>query len=396
MKCPACGTENEDGARFCASCGSALKPRLEVPEMPPMAEPQPMPAPVSPAAPDDDEPADGKWTDFLTESVTAKVNEVAGGTGAVKLRYGDFFREVFKHHEKGEAERIFVCGTEETTPAISEVSTKWPRPWLYSRVLVLLAAITALFAVGASTFDSFIGLAGLVVFGALAAPLAVTVFFFECNALRNISFLEVAKVFLLGGTVSLLIAMGVESVLPLDYAGMGVVASVLVAVVEEVAKALVIVFFLMQFKGRNYILSGMLVGAAVGGAFGAFETAGYALGWWSQFGLQESMSLILTRSGLALGCHVAWGAIMGGALTLASNGRDFGLEQISAPGCLIFLAACVALHFFWNFELPLFANAKGFIGVSSQQAIITAFAWIVISVLLNRGLEQVNELSGAE
>ena len=97
---------------------------------------------------------------------------------------------------------------------------------------------------------------------------------------------------------------------------------------------------------------------------------------------------------MALGCHVAWGAIEGGALTLASDGRDFSFEQVTSPNCLIFLAVSVVLHFFWNFQIPLFSDIP-FLGDSSQQAIITAFAWIVISVLLSRGLDQVNQMTGA-
>lgn len=406
MICPVCGAENTGDARFCAKCGSALAARAEEPSsLPVVEEPEPLPTsaahaapaaqPVAPAPADDDVYEGGDWKEILSNTVTAKVNEAAGGTGAVQLRYGDFFREVFKHHEKGEAERIFVCGTKETTPAISEVSTKWPRPWLYSRVLLLFVVITALFAAGAQVFDNFIGLSGLVMSGALAAPLAVTVFFFECNALRNVSFLEVAQVFLLGGSVAVLAAIGLESVVATGPVATSQLASAAaIAVIEELAKVAVMAFFLMRLKGRNFILSGMLVGAAVAGAFGAFETAGYAMRWWWEYGLQESMSLILTRSGLALGCHVAWGAIEGGALTLASDGRDFSFEQVTSPNCLIFLAVSVVLHFFWNFQIPLFSDIP-FLGDSSQQAIITAFAWIVISVLLSRGLDQVNQMTGA-
>lgn len=406
MICPVCGAENSGDARFCAKCGSALGTSAQEPSgLPLVEEPATLPtsaahaAPAAPAAPapaDDDPYEGGNWKEILANTVTTKVNEAAGGTGAVQLRYGDFFREVFKHHEKGEAERIFVCGTKETTPSISEVSTKWPRPWLYSRVLLLFVVITALFAAGAQVFDNFIGLSGLVMSGALAAPLAVTVFFFECNALRNISFLEVAQIFLLGGSVAVLAAIGIETLVaqtPIVTSQLS--SNAAIALIEEAAKVAVIVFFLMRLKGRNFILSGMLVGAAVAGAFGAFETAGYAMRWWWEYGLQESLSLILTRAGLALGCHVAWGAIQGGALTLASDGRDFGFEQVTAPSCLTFLAVSVVLHFFWNFQLPLFSELSAVIKVSSQQAIITAFAWIVISVLLSRGLDQVNQMTGA-
>ncbi len=392
MKCPVCGTQIADDASFCMHCGSrvAVAPA-------PASIPAPAAPSVAPAQEEVDKPDGGNWKSYFTTTVTAKVNEAAGGTGAVELRYGDFFSSVFKQHSTGEAERIFMCGTSDTTPPISQVSTRWPRPWLFSRVLLLLVVVTALFGLVASVFDNFIGLACFIFFGAMAAPFTVAVFFFECNALRNISFVEVAKVFVLGGTVSILGAVAIESLLPYEtLSAGGFFASLFIAIVEEVVKGAVIAFFLLRFRGRNYILSSMLIGAAVAGAFGAFETAGFALHYWNLYGLENSINLILTSSGMAIGRHVAWGAIQGGAFALGSDGRDFSFAQVLDVKCLTFLAASLLLHFFWTFDIPLFSNASSAFGFSSQHAICTAFAWIVISVLLNRGLEQVNRMTGAK
>ena len=389
MKCPTCDNEVNEGAQFCARCGSIITYQTGTNASAASS------VPAYRGAFEEDKPDGGDWKSHLTKTVTTKVNEVAGGSGAVELRYGDFFSSVFKRHDKDEAERIFVCGTAETTPPISEVSTRWPRPWLYSRVLLLMVVCTIISAVMVMVFGSFIGTSCLIFLGALTAPLAVTVFFFECNALRNISLLEVATIFLLGGMAVIIISLALEAIIPMDVTQTTFLPALVTAVVEELVRVAVISFFLLQLKRRNYILSCMLVGAAVGSACAAFSTSGMALKWWYLNGIEDSINLILQNAGLALGNHVAWGAIQGGALGLASDGRDFTLEQAKNPRCLTFLAAPIVLRFLWIYSIPLFSNASSAFGLSSQQAICTAFAWIVISVLLNRGLEQVNAMTGA-
>lgn len=59
--------------------------------------------------------------------------------------------------------------------------------------------------------------------------------------------------------------------------------ALMVGLIEEVAKAAIVALFLFKSKKSNYILNGLLVGAAVGAGFAAFETAGYIL----RFGLSN-------------------------------------------------------------------------------------------------------------
>lgn len=452
MWCVNCGAEIPDGARFCASCGAPVsQPESASPSVPaaapasipaepaPSAVPTPTRTPaagaafipavstqapvqttpqttVQPAAQpvyhavdtskphqiaapvfegSEDDEAGGNWKDFFTRSLITKMNEIAGGTGVVELRYSDFFRSVFRRHEKGEAAWTFICGTEQTTPDIRDVSTAWPRPWIYSRVLLLLALVSLVFAAVGYMCDNFIGLAAFAFLAAMTAPVAVTVFFFECNALRNISFIDVVKMFLLGGAFSVCMSITAGYFFPFDMSNApALISAALTAVVEEGFKLLAIIFFMKQLKDRNYILSGILVGAAIGGGTGAFATSGMILKWWFYEGFQSSLELAFMRAGLELGSHVAWGAIMGGAITLVSNGKEFDFAQIISVPSLVYLGIAFGLHFLWEFPLPMFSSASSALGISSQQTIISAFAWVVISILLNRGLGQVNEMAG--
>ncbi len=60
----------------------------------------------------------------------------------------------------------------------------------------------------------------------------------------------------------------------------------MIGLIEEAAKAIIVAVFLFKSKRSNYILDGLLIGAAVGTGFAAFETAGYILRFGLNSGLQ--------------------------------------------------------------------------------------------------------------
>lgn len=126
-------------------------------------------------------------------------------------------------------------------------------------------------------------------------------------------FYKVMKYFILGGALSLIVAILFFSLdFNTDISTFG--GALMVGVIEEVAKAVVVAFFLFKEKRSNYILDGLLIGAAVGAGFAAFETAGYILNYGLKGGLQSMLEVIKVRGILAPGGHVAWAAIEGAAL----------------------------------------------------------------------------------
>jgi protease PrsW len=129
--------------------------------------------------------------------------------------------------------------------------------------------------------------------------------------------------FVTGGVLGVLAASLLESYLlnpsPLLFVGVGLI--------EEAAK-LIALAFLTRRLAHKYARDGLILGAAVGFGFAAFESAGYAFtALFTERGL-SLMQLVQTellRGLLAPVGHGLWTAILGGVLFSASGRRHFAL-----------------------------------------------------------------------
>ena len=312
---------------------------------------------------------------------------------------------VFWFHSHQEIEEI----SNQTAVTIDEIKGNWPRPWLYSRVLIMFVALfTILYGIiiaDGGFADSRLT-AGATIVGALAFPMTVLIFFYECNLFRSISVLTMFRYFLVGSIVSIFVAFllhygfelglgyGVETrlsvptwirkILGLWYSTINpanVVAKsadalmAFYAFFEEFSKAIVIFIFLRRYKNRNYILQGMLVGASVGAGFAVFESVGYALtdGDWLQS--------IMLRGLMSPACHTAWGALLAGGTMMLTNGRLRYRLLLSIRYILLFLFVC-AMHFCWNEILY-----QGYDLKYSLQ--LSAFTWALLLLLIWAGVMQI-------
>lgn len=342
-----------------------------------------------------------------------KINEFAGGSDHVELKFGYFFDSVFKHHTREEAEELFSCGGPKTTPALKDVYKEWPHPWLYARVFAVLLLTFGGLYVLSSTFKNPNGFPGLMFVGALMVPFATAVFFFETNAPRNLSFAYVVEIFFIGGVFSILCIYPLGKIFPGSDAG-EFIPAMLTGIIEELAKVALVAFFMSRTKGRNYILSGLLIGAAVGAGFAVFETAGYIFyqGFWQNLEsiynssksmasseqmnilIQSMLDITWTRAVLSIGGHVAWAATEGGALALCDEGSGFKLEHLFSQKFLPFLIATIVLHGIWDTISSI--DVHEVFGIPFYYIKIVAIIliiWVVLFVLLHRGIAQVNELS---
>lgn len=347
-------------------------------------------------------------SEYLKESYrkfAGKINEMTGERDGVQFRFRDLFSAVFRHHTHEEAEEIFIAGTSLTTPKTEDISQEWPKPWLYSRVLLYILAAYALLWVFVGQMGNSKGYPGLMFVGALSVPFSVVIFFWELNIPRNISLVEVVKVFLIGGILSLLCTMTIDSWLnvgELDFTG-----AMLTGFAEETAKAIALMLFLRKPK-YQYILNGLLLGAAVGAGFAVFETAGYAFTIFLQTLGSNAVTLItkgyrvdelsqvadnLTMRGiLAVGGHVAWTAFVGAGMMVVKKNQSLERQHITDPRFLKFLLIAIVLHGLWD-SSPLYERMPLFFGFSSLYLILVALIWVILLVVIGAGLRQATRMA---
>ena len=326
------------------------------------------------------------------DTFTSKINEMAGGSGAVDLKLRDLFSGVFKKHTRAESEEIFIAGTLKTTPAESEIAVSWPKPWLFSRVWLALLVSYSLLYICSAQFYNANTLPGLMFIGALVMPFSVLIFLFETNAPRNISIFEVVKMFFVGGAASLVLTLFLFTIFPvgeLDYIG-----AFIVGVVEETGKLLAIILFVKALKPK-YILNGMLIGASVGAGFAVFETAGYAfrqfeagVAWGFDKGIDRMAEVLFLRGWSSLGGHVAWAAVTGAGLVLVKGAGSLTKSNLTNRRVQKFFLIPVILHGIW--DCPFMGGSMEYACIKMAVLIVTI--WIVILVLLHAGLKQIERI----
>ncbi|WP_188109946.1 PrsW family glutamic-type intramembrane protease [Periweissella cryptocerci] len=336
----------------------------------------------------------GNAAKSVVNSATSKLNEFTGESGAININLKDLFSEVGKKHTNAEADEVFIAGTSKTTPDLANISENWSRPWLFSRFFMgSLVAFIALFFASTEWQIPTVS-AGLILIGAFAVPVTGLIFFFESNAFKNFSIFETLKVFFIGGVMAIFITLLLTIII-----GDGDISTwsgaLLVGAVEEVGKLIIIVYFVRKYV-VTHILNGILIGAAVGAGFAAFETAGYIMtAWTSQatslafLGLgtdgSDVLGITFARAWTTLGTHMVWAAIAGGALIIAKRAAEFKMNQLTNKNFLVFFLIAVGLHTVWDKIAGSWIGMDAYIGLIA----LIVVAWITVFTLMNAGLKEI-------
>lgn len=372
MYCFNCGKQVEESQNFCEFCGVHLKgsKNQSIEEVTSTLE-----------------QTSNEFQEQVKASIlqaTEKVNQLVGEEGTINVNLREVFSDVLKKHTKEEGELLFISGTKRTTPNENEISTSWPKPWLFSRVFLVFAITFVFLYICTMIFNNINALPGLIMIGSFAALFSLLIFFWEMNAPRNISIYEIARMFFVGGTASLVITMFLYSIFPvyqLDFTG-----AIIVGVVEEIGKLVIIIYFIYQLNPK-YILNGLLIGATIGAGFAAFESAGYALNYWIHYGENTMMSVIFNRAWSAIGTHTAWSAIAGAALVSVKGNEVLTNHHVFQSKFMKLFAVPVILHAVWDMPLyPLHSFNLLYI-------ILIVVAWLFIFSLINAGLKQIVRLN---
>lgn len=85
---------------------------------------------------------------------------------------------------------------------------------------------------------------------------------------------------------------------------------------------------------------------------------------------------------------------MGGAVALASGGEKFEPSHLASPTFVGIFLVPVAIHGLWDAYIPVLSD-YGVLGMTLDQWIFAAAIWVVLVLLLHRGVVQMNQLSAA-
>jgi protease PrsW len=321
---------------------------------------------------------DNGENNYNIQRVANKISDLTGVEKLEGFKLGEMFSEVFKKHSDKEVEEYFTVGTEKTTPAIENVETAWPKPWVFFRTLVGALVVYYCFVLAWKEFTNANIIPGLIIVGSFAVPFSVLIFFFEANVRKNISLYQIIRLVFFGGILSLIFSLILFRVS--DSLGLSWLGASVAGLVEEPGKliALIIVINIPKYR---YILNGLLFGAAIGTGFAAFESAGYALRILLASGSTNAMlDIILLRGVLSPFSHIVWTGMSAAMLWKIKGSNEFNIEIIKDKRFLRVFGAAVLLHALWNSPIELPFNAK--------YIILGFIAWVIILGFIQDGLKQ--------
>ncbi len=269
-------------------------------------------------------------TDAALKGLDMETLQVKGISG--------FFGQLFKHHTWEETENLCCVGSPATTPPLSAIPTTWPTPWLFLRVaaVTLIAAFLLVWRAG-DLGESM--LLPYLLTGIVGLQCAVMLLFWEMNAPRNISLIQVGKCMVIGGFLSVFFTLFFGKFL--DYEN-----PIWAGPVEETTKLLALCFFAGN-KRYPYKINGLILGAAVGTGFAILEDGLYF------FNSAENMAEVVMwlRAFHSLVGHALFTALVGAGFWRVKELQIPLVNKIFSAKFLVPFIVGVGLHMFNNSEL---------------------------------------------
>lgn len=279
---------------------------------------------------------------------------------AGQVRY--FLLQTLRRHTGREYSELLTRGLR------SKKGVNRSYPWAYFRLFTMLFILYAVFLLiirftGNELFAPTVTLLASVMFN-----LPFLCLMFELYPKRDLSFITVLFVLLIGGTAASVICQALFATFPPSndwfkaiYAGF----------FEELAKTAVTVIAIVMLKNRSPLL-GFMVGAAVGCGFSVVEDMGYIFVLSNELPAMNLTTIIevsVSRGFTAFCTHTLWTAIVGWAYS------HFNRHLYNVFNYAILLAVC-GLHICWDLPLPYIYQVL----VSAACILVSAGAGIGIVV----------------
>lgn len=264
-------------------------------------------------------------------------NKFMGGSGDLAINTKTLFQGCLKKHSREDIEDNITQGMFQDSVLHSYEGVK--APWMYIRLFFIMLSILGL----SLLTDSW---TMVIIMGSAVFPLSMLYFIFELNYPRNITIIQVLKCFFMGGLLSILIVFLMRA-----FTGYpdGLGGDILTGFIEETSKILIAFFFIKKLKPK-YILSGFLIGAAIGAGFDVFETAEYAISDLLYYSYSDMLYTLFIRGLLSIGAgHLFWTAFASGALTMIIGNNKATFKHLNNINFLKVLLLSITLHACWNF-----------------------------------------------
>ena len=317
----------------------------------------------------------------------------------------DIFAQTLKRHKKGDAFRSLT-----RRPALTaEMLETWQRPWMFLRLFVMLLIATVLLTFAAENMSigqtkSPLHVIAFIV-GSTVVPWTLLLFVWEMDMYGNISVFDLLGLMLVGGLLSLTVAIPFISLRNQIFSLTGKPPSSWAAVSEEPAKILIAVLFILLSKRKLNALDGLVIGAAVATGFGFIETTQY--GYEKMFEYNSAaigMYIVQARNFWSIfSNHLLYTAPVLGALGLAANGEKLKLRHFlnwRVLFCMAIGMGCHALHnasrsnlpaTYWFLTMPVLTIGEH--DLSLKLLIAAAIAWPTLFLVMRGGIRQALEAS---
>lgn len=345
MQCPQCGAAVVATANFCPVCGQTLGSAS--------VGTQPTPIAINPA-----------------QSMSQANAAIHTATTMVMQRPA-----VAPFPPTGASEATFTAADVAQFMAgigKSMVVSQWQR-WWWKILIIGILIYTVVSSVFTTTENVFL-LPQLFMVGTFLVPIVYTAYLYEDGTLYDVPLSKIALVFFFGGVIgtvsaTLLLSRFANTESTGLFGSLPLLTALIVGLCEEPAKLIVVLPFLVRAR-RSYptVMHGIVLGAAAGMGFAAFESMGYAFLALVVGGPEAMTESVKLRALLAPLGHGTWTAIFAAALWREQIAGRFPLTL----NVLLAYLVAATLHMSWNYlpsinvpliNVPLFHIIIGIVGL---------------------------------
>lgn len=320
-----------------------------------------------------------RFFDFLRiEKVKVALEKMFGVEYAGTYNKKFLFSNVLKKRSREEFETTLTQGMfrgKETHPVLGLQA-----PWLYMCVLFFMLACMGLTFIGA-----LIGYpVPFILVTALGSTLPLLTFLFESNFSRDLSLIDVFKMFMLGGIGSILLTL----IFNFSEGTLGIV--LFAPLFEELFKAAMVFLFVAKIKPNN-ILTGLLIGFSIGAGFSFFEDLGYAFHAFLGGGeeaIWEGCAIIIARSFCNFfSGHHHYTGIFAALFVFFKKGDGAKLADLKNGKIWLALLFSIALHMLWNASAVMVESV--FILSLLFKLLVIAASLASLIILINVGIAKI-------